>query len=66
MWGWHQGSVLIPLLFTIMMDVVTKEVRAGLLWELLYADALVLVATAREGLCRKLEQWRMSLMAKGL
>jgi hypothetical protein len=42
--GLHQGSVLNPLLFIIVMDVITREVRGGLPWELLYADDLVLMA----------------------
>ena len=36
--GLHQGSVLSPLLFVIVMDMVSKELREGLPWELLYAD----------------------------
>ena len=38
--GFHQGSVLSPLLFA----VVTREARSGLPSELLYADDLVLMA----------------------
>ena len=52
--GLQQGSVFSPLLFSIVMDVVTKEVRKGLPWELAYADDLVLMATARDELRRKL------------
>lgn len=33
--GVHQGSALSPLLFAAAMDVVSREVRGGLLWELL-------------------------------
>ena len=40
--GLHQGSVLSPLLFVTVMDVVSSEVRSGLSSELLYADDLVL------------------------
>ena len=43
--GVHQGSILCPLLFVAVMDVLTQEVRDCLLWELLYADDLVLMAT---------------------
>ena len=52
--GMHQDSVLSNLLFAIVMDVVTKEVRGGLPWELLSADDFVLATTTREGLRRKL------------
>jgi hypothetical protein len=48
--GLHQGSVLSPLLFIVVMDVITKEIREGLPWEVLYADDLVLIATSIEEL----------------
>ena len=54
--GVHQASVLSPLLFDIVMDVMTKEVRGGLPRELIYADDLILAATSREELRRKLVQ----------
>jgi hypothetical protein len=33
--GLHQVSVLSPLLFIIVMDVITKEIHEGLPWEIL-------------------------------
>ena len=42
--GLRQGSVLSPLLFAVVMDVVSSEARNGLPSELLYADDLVLMA----------------------
>ena len=53
-----QGSVLNNLLFSTMMDEVTKEARSCLPWELMNADDLVIVATIREELGRKLVEWR--------
>ena len=47
--GVHQGSVLSPLLFIVVMEEATKECRVGDPWELLYADDLVLTAESREG-----------------
>ena len=41
----HQGSVLSPLLFSAVMDVVSSEVRSGLPSEMLYADDLVLMTS---------------------
>ena len=40
--GVHQGSALSPLLFTMVMDVLTEDVRDCSVMELLYADDLVL------------------------
>ena len=39
--GVHQRSALSPLLFIMVMDVLTDDVRAGSFMELLYADDLV-------------------------
>ena len=36
--GLHQGSVLSPFIFALVVDVVTEFVREGSLSELLYAD----------------------------
>ena len=40
--GVHQGSALSPLLLTMVMDVLTEDVRDCSVMELLYADDLVL------------------------
>ena len=40
--GVHQGLVLSPLVFAIVVDVVTVNVRNGLMSEMLYSDDLVL------------------------
>ena len=41
--GMHQGSVLSPFIFALVIDVVTEFAREGALSELLYADDLVLM-----------------------
>ena len=38
----HQGSALSPLLFIMVMDVLTEDVRGDSLMELLYVDDLIL------------------------
>ena len=64
--GVHQGSVLSPLLFIIVMEAVTHSVREGLLLEMLYADDLVLVGKCEEELKEKLRKWNECLKDKGL
>ena len=64
--GWYQGSVLSPLLFAAVMDVVSSEARSGLPSELLYADDLVSMAPTMEQLGRRVAEWRASLLDKGL
>ena len=34
----HQGPVLIPLQFIIVLEALPREFRVGCLWEMLYAD----------------------------
>ena len=64
--GVHQGSVLSPLLFVSVMEVVTRGIKEGLPWELLYADDLVLVAQSKEELRERVLQWKECMELKGL
>ena len=48
--GVHQGSMLSPLVFAILVNVVTKNVRNALMSEMLYADDLVLLSETMEEL----------------
>jgi len=64
--GLHQGSVLSPLLFVIVMEMISRELRAGLPLELLYADDLILLAESEESLRDKIVKWKSGLEAKGL
>ena len=64
--GVHQGSVLSPLLFVAVMEVVTRRVKEGLPWELLYADDLVLVVQSKEELREKVLRWKECMELKGL
>ena len=54
--GVHQGSMLSPLLFIIVMEAPSCRFDdRGLLWEL-YADDLVLLADSEEDLKKKLQR----------
>ena len=46
----HQGSVLSPLLFIIVVKAFSHEFRVGCPWEIPYADDLVILAETCEGL----------------
>jgi len=64
--GLHKGSVLSPLLFVIVMEMISRELRARLPLELLYADDLILIAESEESLRKKIVKWKSGLEAKGL
>ena len=48
--GVHQGSVLSPLLFIMVMEALSREFHTDRPWELLYADDLVVIADSVEEL----------------
>ena len=52
--GVHQGSMLSPLLFTIVLEALSKAYRSGLPWEVLYADDLALIAESEGDLIKKI------------
>ena len=55
--GVHQDSVLSPLLF-IVLEALSREFRTGCLWELLYADDLMISAESMEELLVKVQTWK--------
>ena len=64
--GVHQGSVLSPLVFAIVIDVVTENAREGLMSEILYADDLVLISETMEGVRGKFRKWKEAFENKGM
>ena len=64
--GVHQGSVLSPLLFAIVVDVITENARRGVVNESLYADDLILMSETMEDLKERFWNWKNALESKGL
>mgnify|MGYP003460147097 FL=1 len=64
--GVHQGSVLSPLLFVIVLEALSRSFRKGLPMELLYADDLVLMAESEKLLVEKINKWKAGVEEKGL
>ncbi|KAF3674093.1 putative serine/threonine-protein kinase receptor [Capsicum annuum] len=63
--GLHQGSTLSPFLFTLVMDMLTRNIQGEVPWCLLFADDVVLIDESRRGVNEKLEIWRRTLESKG-
>ena len=52
--GVHQGSVLSPLLFLMVLEALSEEFRTSCPWKLFYADDLVIIATSLDELKEKI------------
>ncbi|RUS71200.1 hypothetical protein EGW08_021036 [Elysia chlorotica] len=64
--GVHQGSVLSPLLFIVVLEALSREFRSGVPWEDLYADDLVIIAESLEECVSRLLTWKEGMEEKGL
>ena len=74
--GVHQGSVLSPLLFILVLEALGQGIRGQVQdqqgehvkasQELFYADDLVLIADSLEECISKLETWKNGMECKGL
>ena len=64
--GVHQGSVLSPLLFIIVLEALSREFRSGVPWEHFCADDLVIIAESLEECVRRLLTWKEAMEKKGL
>ena len=56
--GVHQGSVLSPLLFIIVLEALSREFCSGVPWEDLCADDLVIITESLEECVRRLLTWK--------
>ena len=57
----YQGSVVSPLLFAIVVDVITENARRGVVNELLYADDLVLISKTMEDFAIGRMHWKVKV-----
>ena len=64
--GVHQGSVLSPLLFIIVLEALSCEFCSGVPWGDLYADDLVIITESLEECVRRLLTWKEAMEKKGL
>ncbi|XP_070029075.1 uncharacterized protein [Nicotiana sylvestris] len=60
-----KGSALYPFLFTLVMDVLTRQIQGEVLWFMLFADDIVLIDEKRCGVNSRLDEWRHTLESKG-
>ena len=63
--GLHQGSALSPLLFVIIIDVITEKIDEGTPWAMLFANDLVMCDPDREIMELRLERWRECMGKNG-
>ena len=64
--GVHQGSILSPFLFAIVMDEVTREIRKGVVKKLPYANNLILLGNSWEEVESRYARWKKALKNHGL
>ena len=60
------GSVLSPLLFIIVLEALSREVRCGFPREDLYADELLIIAESLKECVRRLLTWKEAMEKKRL
>jgi len=53
--GYASSSALSPVLIVIVMEAISREFRAALPWELLYADDLAVI---EDNPIKRLNEWK--------
>ena len=64
--GVHQGSALSPLMFAIVVNVATNEIKEGMLQEILYTDDIILIAESMAEPQETFYGWKSALESEGL
>lgn len=64
--GVHQGSALSLLLLNLVIDYLTVGLHRDTLWNILYADDVILVPEGPADLRNMFNDWRSALEEKGL
>ena len=64
--GLRQRSALSPLMFAMVMDRVTDEVRRESLYTMMFADDIVICSETSEQVDENLERWRYALERRGM
>ena len=64
--GVHQGFVLSPLFFIIVLEALPRVLRTGVPWEDMYADDLVIIVDSLEECIRRLLNWKEVMERQGL
>jgi len=59
----HQGTVLSPFLFAMVMEEVTENARKSWMKEILYADDLVLMGESMDELRENFDQWKKAFQS---
>ena len=61
----HQGSILSPLHFILVLEALSHKFCIGAPWELYYADDRMLIANTHEEYISKLKVWKAVMESKG-
>lgn len=64
--GVHQGSVLSPYLFCLVIDALTENAQTLAPWSFIYADDVAICSTSRNELEQALNEWKRQLQMGGL
>ena len=64
--GIHQRLVLSPLLFAIVVNVITNEINEGILHKIFYEEDIALIAESLAELEEKFYSWKSALETIGL